>query len=496
MLKKRFTSIMRKSTPDVDVSSDADTPEANVTRGVRLFCESGAANSGEEVLHLPTIVESAVASPVAAQAAAQQIRKFLSKENYSKPHVQYNAIMLIRILADNPGPSFTKHLDKQFADTVKHLLRNGQDPSVAQILKETLDSIEREKAYDTNLNALFAMWKKERAIMASAIKSFGPRQLNAPVWGPNMHQPQGFSNSSRSTRNLPPPVELAQRIEEARTSAKLLLQLVQSTPANELLGNDLVKEFSERCITAQRSVQGYINADNPAPDDDTMLTLIETNEQLSLAASKHQRAVLQARRLLGGSSPSPPIPASNNNSYNITPTNTNTYSTVSPIATNPTPSEYSLPPQPPPRTVEYPISPATDVGAPRNRSSTLDKTELPLPPSLQAGGNRRSHVPLPAAEADDPFADHHSSGYIAPPGPPPPRSVNDTERPNGFGYQPTPSYLGRQESSANNLTMHGGAAVPPTNEYERPRTPERSGHQHQGSDVSPVADGGPVTYRY
>lgn len=188
--------------------------------------------------------------------------------------------MLIRILADNPGQSFTKNLDKQFAETVKHLLRNGQDPSVSQILRETLDALDREKAYDTNLNTLFAMWRKEKGLMANAAKQFGPRTMRAPAW--NGQQVQGGFGSGggggggSTSRTLPAPVELAGRIEEARTSAKLLLQLVQSTPANELLGNDLVKEFSERCMSAQRSIQGYINCDNPPPDDDTMLTLRRT----------------------------------------------------------------------------------------------------------------------------------------------------------------------------------------------------------------------------
>ncbi|OCL11985.1 hypothetical protein AOQ84DRAFT_249291, partial [Glonium stellatum] len=289
---------------DDDIASDLDTPEANAARGVRLFCESAAANSGEEVLHLPTIVESAVASPGAAAAACGQIRKFLSKENYSRPHVQYNAIMLIRILTDNPGQSFTRNMDKGFTDTVKQLLRNGRDPSVNQILRETLDALERDKAYDTNLNVVFAMWRKEKGLMAQATgqpaSQLGHRTMNAPPWNPN-GPPLGVGggesygrSSSKPERGLPPPLELSGRIEEARTSAKLLLQLVQSTPPAELLGNELVKEFSERCVSAQRSIQGYINCDNPAPDDDTMLTLIETNEQLSLAASKHHRAVLQA----------------------------------------------------------------------------------------------------------------------------------------------------------------------------------------------------------
>ncbi|KAF1950042.1 hypothetical protein CC80DRAFT_497060 [Byssothecium circinans] len=491
VLKKRLTNLgslikRTNSSDDTAIEGGADTPEGNVQRGVKAFCQSGAANSGEEVLQLPTIVESAVASPNAAAAGATQIRKFLSKENYDKPHVQYNAVMLIRILADNPGPSFTKNLDKSFADTVKHLLRNGRDPSVAQILRETLDAMEREKAYDTNLNILFSMWKKEKQLMANAAKSFGPRTMNAPPWNGH-HQSRGGHSAPAG---LPPPVELASRIEEARTSAKLLLQLVQSTPANELLGNDLVKEFSERCTSAQRSVQGYINCDNPAPDDDTMLTLIETNEQLSLAASKYQRAVLQARRVLGTSSPSPvpnlsqPLPPVHGVSATYTP------------------------PTQPPSQNEPPLLPPIDVSPNEQNKAPAKRTDgLPLPPSLQAGQKSSSAPP-----DDDPFADHHTSAYAAPADAPPPRRVVEDDSPvNGYsgspynpGLQSTPSYLGRQESSANNLTMHGAQQQLTEEEQyardypasSRPRTPEQSTRPRADSEVSPIAERAPVTYRY
>ncbi|KAF2735684.1 hypothetical protein EJ04DRAFT_563190 [Polyplosphaeria fusca] len=513
VLKKRLTNLgsilKRPGAQEEEYAADADTPEANAARGVRLFCESGAANSGqgEEVLHLPTIVESAVASPGAAQAACTQIRKFLSKENYSRPHVQYNAVMLIRILADNPGPSFTKNMDKNFADTVKHLLRNGQDPSVAQILRETLDALDREKAYDTNLGALFTMWRKERGLMANAAKSIGPRTLNAPAWnGP----PQASHGSSGrgSSRTLPAPVELVGRIEEARTSAKLLLQLVQSTPPHELLGNELVKEFSERCISAQRSMQGYINCDNPPPDDDTMLTLIETNEQLSLAASKHQRAVLQARRLQGPT-PSPPISTVNSNTM---PPLGASYNPVVPPA-----NSYQPPPPQPPRPDAPPVLPPLDAEPMRTdvEPSSNYRQDLPLPPALQAGRAK-------PADEDNPFADHHSpsSEYSVPPGPPPSqRRTEAEEAEEGFrgrtgspgsynpGFQSTPSYLGRQESSGNNLTMHGGATQQPRlteeDEYARDypanggrQTPEQGRRGHRESEVSPIAERGAVTYRY
>ncbi|CAA9960914.1 hypothetical protein PTNB73_05372 [Pyrenophora teres f. teres] len=452
-LKKRLNlgSLMRKR-PTVrpavgDGDANADTPEANAARGVRLFCESAAANSGEEVTHLPIIVDSAVASPNAAAAAAHQIRTYLSKENFTRPHVQYNAVMLIRILSDNPGPSFTKNLDKAFADTVKHLLRYGKDPSVAQIVKETLDAMEVDKAYDTNLNILFAMYRKEKGLMANAAKQFSPRKLNAPIWTGSQVM-GGFSSASSgrsSSKTLPPPIELAARIEEARTSAKLLLQLVQSTPANELLNNDLVKEFAERCTAAQRSIHSYIACDNPAPDDDTMLTLIETNEQLSLAASKHQRAMLQSRRLMGAS-PSPPVPSGTN--------------------------APSIPP----------VKAAS--------TSSLEEPRPALPP------NR----PQQSTQEENPFADHYTSSYTPPPTHSNPRTTNEYQgSPDSYhpGYHSTPSYLGRQESSANNLTMHG--AQPPIAEeddHRRPRTPETNKPHQQAHDVSPIAERNTVTYRY
>ena len=198
--------------------------------------------------------------------------------------------------------------------------------SVQQILRETLDTFEAQKPDDETLAPLREMWKKEQQKYGANVYNHGqnrdtsgysrsgahsmvqpaPRTLNAPPYDPN--QQNYFARSHRS-RGLPPPNELAARVEEARTSGKLLQQVVQSTPAGEVLHNDLIKEFAERCQSASRSIQGYIHAENPAPDDQTLLTLIETNEQLSQAMSKHQRALLQARRTTGpaSGSPSPPL---------------------------------------------------------------------------------------------------------------------------------------------------------------------------------------------
>ena len=113
-----------------------------------------------------------------------------------------------------------------------------------------------------------------------------------------MFQHPSHDHYARQQRNrgLPPPQELAGRIEEANNSAKLLLQMIQSASLAEIQQNELLKEFAQRCQAASRSMQSYINATDPAPDEDTMLTLIETNDKLAVSLSKYQRAVLNARK--------------------------------------------------------------------------------------------------------------------------------------------------------------------------------------------------------
>lgn len=123
--------------------------------------------------------------------------------------------------------------------------------------------------------------------------------MTAPPFDPYLGQRQGYHPPPHRSNRLPDPVELANRLEEARSSAKLLEQVVACTPSSEVLSNDLIKEFADRCSTALRSVQAYMAADDPAPDNDTMESLIDTNEQLQQALNQHHRAVLQARKQLG-----------------------------------------------------------------------------------------------------------------------------------------------------------------------------------------------------
>ncbi|KAG9230488.1 hypothetical protein BJ875DRAFT_537105 [Amylocarpus encephaloides] len=429
---------------DADMHAGPDTPEANAVKNVRQFCESGGPNgSGEEVLFLPAIVEACESSPGAAKEAAYIIRKYLGKDNLARPYVQYNSIMLIRILSDNPGKTFTRNMDTKFVLAVKELLRVGRDPSVKQILMETLDTFLRDKQEDEGCAMLLEMWKKEKERMQKVHPTCNqgtPGARSAPG-----SYPQGDSSNyfarNHHTRRLPPPAELSSRIEEARTSAQLLSQTVQSTPPSELLVNDLVREFADRCQSASRSVQAYMIAENPAPDNDTMLTLIETNEQLTKAMNQHQRGLLSARKAMGLGSASSTPPAR-------------------------TDSGFAPPPGPPPSQIHAP------------------KPTRNIPPQIPPPGDYAPTGLSDSDREDNPFADPKESRAPRPSQSPPfpkdqPNNLtgqfNDRLgiEPYHPGYKETPSYVGRQESSMGKTSMHAaGSPVEEEPESSRSRRPD------------------------
>jgi len=69
-------------------------------------------------------------------------------------------------------------------------------------------------------------------------------------------------------------------------SAKLLHQVLGSTPKNEVLDNELVKEFVHRCRSASTSMADFITCDSPPPDPDNLQTLIETNDMIRIALAR------------------------------------------------------------------------------------------------------------------------------------------------------------------------------------------------------------------
>lgn len=452
------------------------------------------------------IVEAAESSPAAASAAAQQIKRFLSRDYATKPAVQYNAIMLVRILSDNPGPTFTRCFDQSFVKTVKELLRGCKDHGTQQILREALDAMEVNKAYDEGVQGLIAMWRKEKGSMSRLHQPSQPRGSRGPGGYQGGQGGSSQNNERIIQRNqLPPAHELASRIEEARNTAKILLQLIQQSPPEDLVGNELVREFSERCQSAQKSMQVYINCDSPPPDDDTMLTLIETNEQLSLAGSRYQRAILTARRQLGtapsgntspeamndgyGAFTSPPAAGQAESLFRPMPPAAapgNDYANDSPVSpifqqshsnghsqypSNSNNHAYQIPPGSPPRQERHQHTSSSNSSVfvtnnPQENTSNpfLDPIEhasnppaLAMPPPPNP--NRKPVTePSPttynyssASPATSAFATEKTL-------PAPPTESNSAPRPGIGPYHNsgmTPSYMGRQSSAADGLTMHG-----------------------------------------
>ncbi|KAI0172413.1 hypothetical protein GGR52DRAFT_544425 [Hypoxylon sp. FL1284] len=426
--------------PGVSTPMEGESPEATATRCVKSFCESGSTSAEDEVLFLPPIVDAAESSPAAAGECARLIRKYLKKDYWTKPSCQYNAIMLIRILADNPGPTFTRNLDQKFTETTKELLKSVRDLSVRQMMMETLDFFENTKSHDEGLALLIDMWKKEkeraqRQFRGNPVQSPPvPRTLNAPPFNPNS---QNYFARSHSNRRLPDPVELASRLEEAQTSAKLLHQVVTNTPPVEVLSNDLIKEFADRCTSASRSIQMYMTAEDPSPDNDTMEALIDTNEQLQASLSLHQRAMLNARKLVATMGPPPERRRANDS--------------VSPEGSERGGNENG-------NGLEPPLVPP--------RTSNSKGKEREYEPST--AGPSRTHTP---GVEEDPFKD---------PEPEPSNSASRAAGGSGSGaaassnylgdqrlafepfhpgFESTPSYLDRQESAVGKEAMHGATST-------------------------------------
>lgn len=363
------------------------------------------------------------------------------------------------------------------------------------------------------------MWKKEKD---KAYKQYGVRGTTKSSWnggtpfadvsqgrlppapppvmggaGPGYAPPQGDSHSqnyfarSHSNKCLPDPVELANRLAEARTSAGLLTQLVANTPSTEVLNNDLIKEFADRCLSASRSIQGYMTAENPGPDNETMESLIDVNEELQQALNSQKRAMLSAKKEHGDRSQNP-----------------------SPLHTAPEPTNGGAYRPPVPTSSGAPggaFVPATaiprrEIGKGKGRED-VPAAEPPSvgyvapPPGPPPGPPPRRPTqglvsPLSAEDAEDsernPFLDpqpaesimsEKARGKSKSPAPPTRPSiagpggvpVSPVEQPS-LDYEPfhpgfsppggvTQSYVGRrQDSAANKEQMHG--AVLPARRYE------------------------------
>ncbi|KAK1148562.1 hypothetical protein N8T08_009569 [Aspergillus melleus] len=399
-MKRIFGSFSKRSNTASSLDSPAaypdDSPEGVILREVNAFCEAGAGpgnSHSTEFVHLPGIVESAESSPNAAREAAHRIRKLLSDTAATAPaNVQYNAIMLIRILIDNPGHTFTRNIDAKFVATVKDLLRQGKDLSVQHFLRDTLDTFDAQRPWDEDLTLLLQMWRKEKTKLTRSNSGSTWRSQSSP-------QPQGprsnYFNIRQNNASLPPPDELAARVSEAKTSAKLLIQFVQSTPPAEYLENELIKEFSDRCRVASRAMEKYIHSTDPTPDEDTLMTLIEANDELSVALSKHQHAILKARKTMGQAGSQSPSSSDDTSASGALrpvppPPPVSQWQTQSPPGPSAAPA---LPPAAPMMTPAAGFPPSTNNGAGQHEYRSEDfQVQNPFADNFSAPMNASTHA--------------------------------------------------------------------------------------------------------
>lgn len=114
-----------------------------------------------------------------------RIRKYLSTPSSAASHVQYNAIMLMRILVDNPGDSFTRNIDAKFVTNMKELLRYGRDFNVQTYLRQYLTQLESSHGSDENLVPLLRMWDTEKSKGKKSYVSIQTYNHDVPIRGLN-----------------------------------------------------------------------------------------------------------------------------------------------------------------------------------------------------------------------------------------------------------------------------------------------------------------------
>lgn len=254
----------------------------------------------------------------------------------------------------------------------------------------------------------------------------------------NLRTKPDYFARSHTSRSLPSQAELAARIQEADGSARLLLQMVDSTPGGQFASNELLIEFANRCQRASNSLQLYMQSTDPVPDDDTMFTLIETNDKISLAISKYQRAALSARKEAGSRDPfqtgaiaqSPPQAQAQAQPLTQAVAETPNMKQVSPIDSGGSPQTPSVgitrkalgrfrfgrSERKSSRDAEDPIfeggNERDEANRNRNRPvSPVSERESPQFPSIPGGTNGfgGSHPTITEAGVDNPFADPYFS---------------------------------------------------------------------------------------
>jgi len=196
-----------------------------------------------------------------------------------------------------------------------------------------------------------------------------------------------------------------------------------------------------------------------------MLTLIETNEQLSIAMSKHQRAILQARKATGiGISSQPQLqPAHPGYIPPSSPPGQRDSTFASPPGPPPAAKgavrsqdqPYQTSPPPVPARAQWPAqdtntrTQAAAYGIPENPFTDPNAPQPNQQPKAYTLFDRSSRTtPVQSEGIRQPQPTYPPSGLAQDP---------SQYQPPNSQFRSSPSYTNRQDAAANNVTMHGAA---------------------------------------
>lgn len=230
-------------------------------------------------MQLPIIVECAQSSPQAAAEAVRAVRKRIDPKRSTNRAIQYNAIVVLRILGSSNSPTVLDQMeqDKKLPIVVSDLLRHTKDPSVKQELCDTLQFFYEKRSGEQLLQPLKAIY--EQYLSTSKERDRGRPRL------------------PHETRPVPAET-IPELVQEAKSSASLLLQLVQTTAPAQISGSPLVLEFYERCVRLSSKIQSYLARDNVNMSEEVIADLIDSNEHLSAAVDAHSNALNRAASLV------------------------------------------------------------------------------------------------------------------------------------------------------------------------------------------------------
>ncbi|KAK9464778.1 hypothetical protein V1512DRAFT_255068 [Lipomyces arxii] len=258
-----------------------EDPEVQVVNAINSFCARGKAKKGlfgtsgevkidethDDVTQLPVIVECAQATANAAREAVRATRKQLDPKRGGSSASQCRAVMVLRILVDAGSDNVLAQVeeDEKLVSVVRSVMRQTGDLSLRQMMIDAL--------------AHFAD-KKELKRLKGVNDEYKSRIGGEKMKEVNIEKIEGL-------------------IEEAKSSAGLLQQVLSTTPPAQMAGSPLVMEFYDRCTKLKTKIQSYLSREYDSPlQASIIMNLISASDTIDTAMDQHKLLMDRAAALV------------------------------------------------------------------------------------------------------------------------------------------------------------------------------------------------------